>query len=172
MGKGEVDAAGVDVDRFAEILHGHGGAFDMPAGAAAADGRVPEMLAGFGSFPEGEIASAFLFVAVDVDARAGLDAGDVDLGELAVVGEFRDAVVDGAFAGVCVGFFLKALYELDHGVDVVRGADPALGGFDGEVLAIVKEGLGEFFGVVADADVFYGGLCDDVVVGGGVGHDV
>src|SRR5713101_3794026 len=109
MREGEVDAAGVDVDRFAEIFHGHGGAFDVPAGAAAADGRVPKMLAGFGSFPEGEIAGALFFVAVVVDAGAGLDAGYIDFGELAVVGKFGDAVVDGALAGVSVGFFLEAL---------------------------------------------------------------
>src|SRR5712691_10262982 len=95
MGKGEVDAASVNVDRLTEILHGHRGALDVPAGAAATDGCVPEMLAGFGSFPEGKIAGAFFFVAVDIDAGAGLDAGDIDLGELAVVGEFGDAVVDG-----------------------------------------------------------------------------
>ena len=49
--------------------------------------RFPEMLAGLGRFPESEIARAFFFVAVHVHARAGLDAGDVDLGELAVVRE-------------------------------------------------------------------------------------
>jgi hypothetical protein len=122
--------------------------------------------------PEGEIAGAFFFVAVDIDACAGLDAGDVDLGELAVVGKFSDAVVDGAFAGVGVGFFLEALDELDHGVDVVRGADPVLGGFDAEGFAIVEEGLGEFFGVVADADAFGGGVGNDAVVDVGEIHDV
>src|SRR5712691_3412154 len=74
----EVDAAGVNIERFAQIFHGHGGALDVPAGAAAADGRVPEMLAGLGSFPEREIAGAFFFVAVVVDAGAGLNAADVD----------------------------------------------------------------------------------------------
>src|SRR5260221_459719 len=88
MREGEVDAAGVDVDGFPEIFHGHGGAFDVPAGTSATDGRVPEMLAGFGGFPERKIAGAFLFVAVVVDAGAGLDAGEIDFGKLAVVGKF------------------------------------------------------------------------------------
>src|SRR5712692_893892 len=34
------------------------------------------------------------------------------------VGEFGDAVVNGTFARVGVGFFLKTLDELDHGIDV------------------------------------------------------
>src|SRR5712671_6112792 len=164
MGEGEVDAAGMDVDGFAEVLHGHGGAFDMPAGTAAADGRVPKMLARLGRFPEREIASAFFFVAVVVDAGTGLDAGDIDFGKLAVIRKFSDAVVDGAFAGVGVGFFLEALDKLDHGIDVVRGADPVLGGLDAESFAIVEEGLDKFFGVVADADVLGGGVGDDAIV--------
>src|SRR5712671_1587925 len=164
MREGEIDAAGVDVDGFAEIFHGHGGAFDVPAGTSAADRRVPEMLAGLGRFPEGEIAGALFFVAVVVDAGAGLDSGEIDFRELAVVGKFGDAVVDGAFAGVGVGFFLEALDKLDHGIDVVRGADPVLGGFDAEGFAIAEEGLDEFFGVIADADVLGGGVGNDAVV--------
>src|SRR5882762_1312101 len=172
MGEGEIDAAGVDVDCFAEILHGHGGALDVPAGAAAANGRVPEMFAGLGSFPEGEIAGTFLFVAVVIHAGAGLDAAYVNFGELAIVGKFGDAVVDGAFAGVGVGFFLEALDQLDHGIDVVRGADPVIGGFDAESFAIVEEGLDEFLGVITDAEVLGGGVGDDAIVDVGEIHYV
>ena len=62
--EGQVDAAGVDVQRFAEIFHGHGGALDVPAGTAGADARLPEMFAGFGRFPESEIAGVVFFVAI------------------------------------------------------------------------------------------------------------
>ena len=37
----QVFAAGVQVEAVAQVLHGHGGALDVPAGTAAADGRIP-----------------------------------------------------------------------------------------------------------------------------------
>src|SRR5205823_6791978 len=43
MREGEVDAAGVNVECFAEIFHGHGRALDVPARTAGADGGFPEM---------------------------------------------------------------------------------------------------------------------------------
>ena len=67
--EGEIDAAGVNVERLAEILHGHGGAFDVPAGTARADGCLPKKFAGLGSLPEGEIAGVVFFIAVGI-ARA------------------------------------------------------------------------------------------------------
>src|SRR6267154_2289550 len=124
----------------------------MPAGAAAADGRLPGMLAGLGRFPEREIAGAFLFVAIVVDARAGLNAAEINPGELAVIRKLGDAIVDGAFARVGVRLLLQALDELDHGVDVVRGANPVFGSFNAERLAVGEESLHEFFGVFTDTD--------------------
>ena len=51
----EVEAAAVDVERFAEQLLAHGRAFDVPAGPAVAPGAVPRRLARLGRFPEGEV---------------------------------------------------------------------------------------------------------------------
>ena len=45
-----------------------------------------------------------------------------------------------------------------------------LGRFDAEGFAIVEEGLHEFFGVIADADVLGGGVGDDAVVDVGEVH--
>src|SRR2546427_8035763 len=112
MREGEVDSAGVNVERFAEIFHGHRGAFDMPAGTARADGGLPEMFAGFRRLPECKIARAFLFVAVVVHARARLNARQIDLRQLAVIGKFGDAVVDRAFARIGESLLLEALDEL------------------------------------------------------------
>src|SRR5690348_12167879 len=172
MRKGEVDSAGVDVDGVAEILHGHGGAFDVPAGAAGTDFGFPEMLAGFGSFPEGEVAGAFFFVTIVVDASAGLDATEIDFRKLAVFRKFRDAVVDRAFAGVGERLLLEALDELDHIGNVVGGANPVLGSFDVEHFAVVEKGLSEFFGVFADAHAGSGGVGDDAIVHVRQIHDV
>src|SRR5689334_24521722 len=77
MRKREIDAASVNIQRFAEIFHGHGGALDVPAGAAGADSSFPEMLAGLRRFPEGKIARAFFFVAVVIHARACLNSRQI-----------------------------------------------------------------------------------------------
>ena len=172
VGEGEVHAAGVNVERLAEVAHGHGGAFDVPAGTAGADTGFPEMLAGLGSFPESEVAGVGLFVAVHVNAGAGLDAGHVNFREFAVIGKFRDAEVDGTFAGVGEAFFLELFDEVNHGVNVVGGADDFLGHFEGEGAHVVEKGLDIFFCVLADGDAFDGGILDDAVVHVGEIHDV
>ena len=41
MRKCEVDTAGVDVERVAQVALAHGGALDVPARSAATEGRVP-----------------------------------------------------------------------------------------------------------------------------------
>src|ERR1700686_4253593 len=87
MREGQVYAAGVNVQSFAEIFHGHGGAFDVPAGSARADACLPEMLAGVGSFPESESAGVVFVVAIVVYAGAGFHSSDIYFGELAVIRE-------------------------------------------------------------------------------------
>ena len=169
--EGEVHAAGVNVQRVAQIFHGHGGTFDMPAGAAGADARLPEMFAGLGGFPQREIAGVVLLVSVGIHARAGFDAAQIDLGKLAVIGKFRDAVVDGAVAGVGEAFLLRA----------ARSARPCLrcGRWRGRALRaasrlkrvhVFQERLNVFFGVFADADARGGGVGDDAVVHVGKVH--
>ena len=74
MGKRQVDAAGVDVERFAQVLHRHHGALDVPAGTAGAERRFPGGFAVLLRFPENEVAGVGFVVFVDVDAGAGADA--------------------------------------------------------------------------------------------------
>src|SRR5262245_53264055 len=104
MRKSKIDSAGVNVERFAEISHGHGRTLDVPAGPSSADFRFPEMLAGFWRLPESKIARALFFVTVVVNASAGLDSGEINFGELSVLRKFGNAVVDRAFAIVGKGF--------------------------------------------------------------------
>src|ERR1700680_459905 len=106
MRKREIDPAGVNVQRLAEILHRHRGAFDVPARAAFADRRLPEMLSRLWSFPESKVASALFLVAVHIDTRAVLNSRDVNIRKPAVVRKFRDAVVNRAFARIGVRLFL------------------------------------------------------------------
>src|SRR5205807_4752602 len=100
------------------------------------------------------------------------NAGEIDLGEFSVIRKLGDAVVDGAFARIGEGFFLKALDELHHVVDVVGGANPVLGCFDAEGFAILEESLQEFLGVVANVFSRGGGVGDDAIVHVGQVHDV
>src|SRR5580692_7322260 len=72
--KRKIDSAGVYVQRLPKILHGHCGAFNVPARPALANGCLPEMLAGLWRFPQSEVAGALFFVAVDIHARASLDS--------------------------------------------------------------------------------------------------
>ena len=92
----EVFAAGVEVEGVAEIFHCHSRAFDVPAGAAGAQGRVPASFAGLGGLPEGEVAGRVLVIFVEVDASAVFDAGEILLGEFAVGWEAGDAEVPAA----------------------------------------------------------------------------
>src|SRR5689334_19260586 len=89
MRKDEIDAARVNVETLAQILHRHRGALDVPTGTAASDFRVARGF-GFtcGLLPQREIARVFLLVLVRVDSftRAGDVAGEVDLRKLSVLG--------------------------------------------------------------------------------------
>src|SRR5690242_19711018 len=88
MRKDEIDAARVNVETLAEILHRHRRALDMPAGTAATDLRIPR---GFGLacrfLPQGEVARVLFLILVGVDAFAcaGDVAREVNLRELAVI---------------------------------------------------------------------------------------
>ncbi len=96
----QVFAAGVEVEAVAEELHGHGGALDVPAGAAGAERGLPAVFAGLGRLPESEVAGGVLLVLIHIDARAVFNAFKIFFGELAVVGIAGDAEVPGAVFGL------------------------------------------------------------------------
>src|SRR3546814_9355559 len=70
MRKDEVEAAGVDVDRLAQMRLDHRRAFDVPAGAAPAPGRIPADHLRLRRLPQHEVGRVPL-VAGDLDAGAG-----------------------------------------------------------------------------------------------------
>ena len=169
----EVFAAGVEVEAVAEVLHGHGGALDVPAGTAAADGRIPGGFAGLGGLPEGEVAGGVLLVLVEIDARAVFHAAEVFLAELAVVGEGGEAEVPAAVFGLVGGAGGgQALDERDHAVDVLGGAGHLLRALDAQGVHVLKKGLLEVGRVLADGHAGGGGVADDLVVDVGDVHDV
>ena len=90
MGEDVVHATGVDVQLRPQILHGHGGAFDMPAGIAITPGAAPlEGATWLGRFPEREIPRV-PFQGVNLDTNT-LEELALDVaGEPAVPGEAGD----------------------------------------------------------------------------------
>ena len=81
--------AAMDVELLAEILPRHGGALDMPAGAATAPGAVPARRLAVGGFPEHEIARIAL-IGRDLDAGTGQHLLWIAAREPPVLGIGRD----------------------------------------------------------------------------------
>src|SRR5262249_13548935 len=110
-----LSATAMHIDLRAEQGGGHGAALDMPSRPATSPRRVPGHVAvGFvPCLPQREVADVFLFVLVVGDAAGGAQFLEVEMGELSVVGEFREAEVN-ALVFRLVGDALR--FELlDHG---------------------------------------------------------
>jgi hypothetical protein len=148
--KDEVHAARVQVERIAQVLDGHHGALDVPAGAAGADLGVPEGLALLGGLPQGEIARVVFFVLVGIHARAADDAAEIGVGQLAVLREAGDTEVDRPVAGIGMAAFPELADGLHHLVDVFGGAHQFFGALQPQGGAVVQEGLGVGLGVFVD----------------------
>src|SRR4029077_13756044 len=96
MGEDQVDAAAVEVEGLAEVLHAHRRALDVPAGTPRSPGGLPGGLARLDRFPEAEVAHVLLAVLV---ARHPLPLArllEVETGEGAVGGVAGDLEEDRA----------------------------------------------------------------------------
>ena len=122
VGKDEVAAAGVDVQRLPEVPHRHHGALDVPSGAASAKRRLPVGLSLFPGFPKDKVSGVVFVIFVAVHARSVAQAREIEFGKLAVVFEAAHAVVDGAVARISVAVCQQFLDELHHFADMVGGA--------------------------------------------------
>src|SRR5262249_1711087 len=93
----KVDASGMDVERLSQILHGHRGALDVPAGPSSpkwgGPGRAHAFVLRLGSLPEGEVSRGLLVVLVRGHSGTWPQAGSVEVGEAAVRRKARDAEV-------------------------------------------------------------------------------
>ena len=83
----------MDVEALAQVLHAHRRALDVPAGPARAERSLPRLLFRLARLPEDEVARIVLAVVIDVDARPGLEALDVEMRKRAIAREGRDPEV-------------------------------------------------------------------------------
>ena len=136
-----VNAACMDIEREAEQLFAHDGAFKMPAGCALAPWTVPfhlPRLARRGLAPDREVGGiAFAFHRID-PAFTLLGNGTR---KTPVIRHGGDIEIEAAFEFVAV-LLGNALGERQHLLDIVRGDGPVRGLADVQRLHVVPIGLG------------------------------
>ena len=137
----------------AEQRAGHRAALDVPAGTPAPPRTLPTHVAVglVPRFPERKISEAFLFVLVAADPAARAQLVEIEVGQLAVIGKFLDAVIDAAvFRLVGIPTLDQHADHLDHPRDVLgcRRLGKRFRRLDSQRVEIFKKGLlerrGEF----------------------------
>src|ERR1700722_6928665 len=172
MWENEILASSVKIETLAQFFHRHHGTLQMPPRPAGANHRAPGSLAGFGGFPQCEIAGAVLIIFVHIYARAILHSSEIFLRELAILREFGDAeVVRAVFGAVSNVFFHQPSYKLRHLLNMLGGAHQRWF-FDADQRAIFEKCLLELRGVFVDAHAVAGRVADDLVVHVGDVHDM
>ena len=126
-----VNAAAVDVQRLAQIIHAHGGTFDVPAGVADAPGRLPLHDVGrLVGEPQNEVGGVALAgVHVDIVPRPFLLRAEIQAGQLAVVGVAGRIEVDALGGLIGKSLSLKSLWISEiicATCSVARGATSGL----------------------------------------------
>ncbi len=167
----QVVAAAMNINRVAEEMMVHRGAFNMPTRAAGAPGAVPRGLAGFDGLPQREVEGVFLAV-IDFLAVTGAHIVRVASGELAVAGILADAEIDIAVERISVAFVDEALDDFDNLADFLRGARVEGGGFDVQVLHVLLEVIDVAFRELEGIDAHFIGAADDLVIHVGEVHGV
>ncbi len=110
-----LDAAGVDVDLFAEQLKDHRGALDVPAREANAPRRVPlllPLLRRVRNLPQCKVGRIALF-GNRIHASTLFLASQIDIAKRAVGGEFFGIKINTVFYNVGIAFFFERLDERD-----------------------------------------------------------
>ena len=137
----QVEAAAVDVEGVAEVLVGHRRALQVPAGPAAAPGRLPARRLGspgLAPFHRAKSRGSRLPVSPSPERLARCRRSLV--GQRAVPGEGADVEVDVAVGLVGVAAFDEAAHHLDHLGDVAGGARLVGGRQAAEGVVAVVEG--------------------------------
>ena len=164
MRKLQIDSAGMDVERLAQILHCHGGALQVPARPSRPERPRPMRLVFAAGFPQREIAGIVFLVFVLVDAGAGSDAFRVEPRELPVVVPARNLEIRRAAAAIGVPLFGNALDKAQHRVDVFGRARDLFGLLQPQPGGILEKRLLVFSCVIGQRKPLLAGVLDDLVV--------
>ena len=168
-----VDAARVQIERFAQILHGHGRAFNVPAGTPASPRRIPAhgAVGILPRLPEREVADVLLVIFVRRAPRAGLLVVEVDVRELAVAGELAHGEIHGSvLALVGHALFDQLRDKVDHFRDMIGRGGIDFGRLDVELLQVGEERVLVRFRVVGKRHAGGVGAADRLVVDVGEVH--
>ena len=149
VGECVIDAAAVDIEIFAEVLHADAGALDMPAGVADAPRAVPFQFLcvelGLGE-PEDKVRFIAL-IAVFLHALADAD------GEILLLKVMEDVVllelggieIDVSARLVGVALFNQRFDDLDEVRDAPGCGLDDVGGADIQLFAVLEEAVGIVF---------------------------
>ncbi|CAB4702287.1 unannotated protein [freshwater metagenome] len=165
----QVDAAAVDVEGVTEVLAGHRGALDVPAGASGPPGRGPgcgrRLRLLLPALPQREVAGVALATQIGVLGR--LHVVDALVGQLAVRRPAADVEVDVArpvLRGVGVAARDQLTDQLHHLGDVTGGGRLVGGRRDVEGGVGLVELAVHRVGEVVPGPALFGGLGEDLVV--------
>ena len=142
MRKEIVDAARMQVERLAQILHGHRRTLDVPAGTPPAPRRIPSdrTVRRLPRLPQGKVPDVLLVVLVRRAAEPGLLVVKVDVRELAVARKLPDLEIDRTvFALVRDALLHQLRDERNHLGNVVRRRGIDLRRLDVELLKVSEE---------------------------------
>ena len=144
--EGIVDAAGVDIQILAQVLHGNAGTLNMPAGITNAPRRIPLqrliLKLGLGE-PQNEVV---LILLVGVLFHALTDAHCqiffIVVAEDIVLIQRGGVKVDIAAGKIGLAIVQQLLHHLDVGINAVGSRLHHIGALNVQLLAIGKEGVG------------------------------
>ena len=163
VGKDQILPAAVDIQGFAQVGHGHAGAFDVPAGAARPPRALPRGFAGAGALPQGEV-HGMLFVLVYFDAAARLHPLQRAVAQLAVALDLFHAEKYVAPGGVGVPRPHEPTDGLDDGADFLGGPRVDVGAADVQRIHGLEEVFDVAFGQLAGFDTLLFGALYYLVV--------
>ena len=113
MGERVFNPAAVDVERFSQVLHGHGGALDVPAGIAFAPGAGPlHDVPRFRSFPQRKIQREALF-GIHLHPGPRFQFLQLTAAQFAIFRKFAHIVVHGAVDFVREPFLQQFLHQFN-----------------------------------------------------------
>jgi len=180
--KDQIHAPGVDVQGFhpktgADLVQRHRRALEVPAGPAAAEGRVPRGAHLFvfrrRLLPQGKVPRVLLGVFVARHTRPDPERAAIELREAAIPGKLGDGEIHRAVVAPVGEIALQeAADERDHRLDVLGGPRVDVRPPDPEVFAILVKGVDVLLDVLAERSTARARRGDRAVVHVGQVHDV